>query len=204
MHGRPEIDRVLLRNMLLESLRPDSVHWGHKLVEAKRSAAQRYNLEFNCGSAEGFDLVVGADGTWSKVRPLVTDQTPIFSGITGIDVKISNPDARSPELVQRVGKGMCLTLGKDKGILSQRDGDGAIRTYALMRAPESWHLDCMIDWSQPDAAKLAFVEGYFNDWSSAAKQLIVNSDAAVTPRPIYMLPIGLRWEHVPGCVFHCC
>lgn len=198
MHGRPEIDRVLLRDMLLDSLEPASVIWGHKLVNAEKNAAKQYELHFGSGSRECFDLVIGADGAWSKVRPLITSQKPVFSGITGIDIKISDPDVRHPDLSRRVGRGMCLTLGENKGVLAQRDGNGDIRIYALMRAAENWHEHCRIDWTQHDAAKRAFVEGVLADWSVQAKDLILRSDSEVIPRPIYMLPIGLNWSHKTG------
>jgi len=199
MHGRPEIDRVLLRNMLLDSLERDSVQWGHKLIRVERHADdESHELIFDKHDTEKFDLVVGADGTWSRVRPLVTDAVPAFSGITGIDVHITNPEVRRPKLAERVGKGMCLTLGPDKGILCQRNGDGAIRVYALMRDAASWHKDCGIDWNDAEAAKSTFASRYFGNWSQTAKNLIVESDSDVVPRPIYMLPIGLRWQHRPG------
>lgn len=124
MHGRPEVDRVLLRHMLLDSLEEGSIHWGYKLKEVVPVEGNKYDLVFENGREEGFDLVIGADGAWSKVRKLVSDQLPIFSGITGIDVSISDSKRREPELAKRVGEGMCLTLGSNRSILSQMNGDG--------------------------------------------------------------------------------
>jgi hypothetical protein len=42
-------------------------------VEADAKAKGKYNLHFTDDSVEtGVDLIVGADGAWLKVRPLVT------------------------------------------------------------------------------------------------------------------------------------
>lgn len=126
MHGRPEVDRVLLRGMLLDSLEVGSMHWGHKLKQVEPVEGGKFDLVFEDSRESGFDLIVGADGAWSKVRKVVSDQMPIFSGITGIDVQISDAKRREPELAERVGEGMCLTLGPNRSILSQMNGDGYV------------------------------------------------------------------------------
>lgn len=198
--NRPEIDRVLLRAMLLDSLEEGSVRWGRKLlrVDAKEDD-ETYDLHFADGQVEeGFDIVVGADGAWSKVRPLVSDAVPFYSGISGLDVKISNANERHPELGQRVGGGMCLTLGSNKGILAQRNGDGAIRVYAFMRAAETWDKESGVDFAQIDSAKRQVVDMHFGDWDQGAKDMVLKSDPELVVRHMYMLPIGLRWKARPG------
>lgn len=198
MKGRPEIDRVQLRNMLLDSLDPASVMWGRKLVRVEPTEDGKYDLHFANSVDTGFDLVVGADGAWSRVRPLVTEARPFYSGITGLDVRISDADKREPALSERVGGGMCLTLGENKGVLAQRNGDGTIRVYAFMRNTETWQKDCGIDFTQIQGCKEAVVDRYFGDWDQGAKDLVLKSDPEVLVRPMWMLPIGLSWEARPG------
>ncbi|KAJ5526252.1 hypothetical protein N7494_012902 [Penicillium frequentans] len=77
--GRPEIDRAALRTILLDSLPSDMIRWGCHL----RAIDENHNLVFDHGVETGFDLVVGADGAWSKVRKLLSDQKPVYSGIGG-------------------------------------------------------------------------------------------------------------------------
>lgn len=108
MNNRPEIDRVLLRSMLLDSLVCESVRWGMKLskVEPHQPDDHTYDLHFTNGHIEkGFDIVVGADGAWSKVRQLVSDARPFYSGISGLDVKLSNVNEHHPDLGKRTGGG---------------------------------------------------------------------------------------------------
>ena len=198
MKGRPEIDRVLLREMLLDSLTPESVVWGRKLVRVEPTGDDKYDLHFTDGVESAFDLVVGADGAWSKVRPLVSDAMPYYSGVAGLDVKISDADIREPTLGKRVGGGMCLTLGENKGLLAQRNGDGCVRLYAFLRAPQGWVKDCGIDWTQPEQAKKEMIDRYYGDWDQEAKDLVLKSDPGVIVRSMYMLPIGLKWEPRAG------
>ena len=85
---RPEIDRSALRDILLDSIEPSSIHWNKKIVSVvpSQSSKDMYDIHFTNGVEQGFDLVVGADGAWSKVRPLLTDQQPFYSGITVIEL----------------------------------------------------------------------------------------------------------------------
>lgn len=218
MHGRPEVDRVVLRAMLLESLEEGAVVWGRKLQFVEPQDDRTYDLVFEEERVAEFDLVVGADGAWSKVRKVVSDQMPFFSGITGLDVKISDSRQREPKLAERVGEGMCLTLGPKRGILSQMNGDGyvcsdisddrrrrgktddfsTIRTYAFFRASEDWHETCGIDWSQPLQAKKAHLISNYAGWSKESRDMLLESDDKFAVRPMYMLPVGYTLPHRPG------
>jgi len=99
------------------------------------------------------DLVVGADGAWSRVRPLVTDENPFYPGITLIELWSLNVEEKNSWLSKYVGKGSCVMFDEGRGVLSQRNGEnnGSIRVYAVLRKPETWADDCGIDWSGPNA-----------------------------------------------------
>lgn len=68
----PEIDRVILRQILLDSIPKDNIRWGHPLNCTTLGEDGHRHLQFLDGTtASGFKLVIGADGAWSKVRPSV-------------------------------------------------------------------------------------------------------------------------------------
>lgn len=76
----PEIDRLQLRQILLDSLPSHRIYWGKTLRAIERAThpggmgAKDIVLHFADGSTEtGFRMVVGADGAWSKVRQLVSE-----------------------------------------------------------------------------------------------------------------------------------
>jgi 2-polyprenyl-6-methoxyphenol hydroxylase-like FAD-dependent oxidoreductase len=67
-----EIDRSELRQILLDAIPKDKVKWGHTLTNATVDENNRPILQFVNGVVlSGFKLLVGADGAWSKVRPMV-------------------------------------------------------------------------------------------------------------------------------------
>lgn len=201
--GRPEIDRLELRLMLLCSLRPEAVRWGHKLLQvephAPNSVAKRetYTLHFNVSGElhqEGpFDIVIGADGAHSKVRPLLTDQQPFYCDITSIRSIALNVDEKKKWLANYVGPGSCYMFDEGRSIVAQRNGDGSIRVYACLRQPKEWLHTCGIDWTIPNEARKQLVDQYFSDCAVEIKRIILDADDELGYRYMEMLPIGLSW-----------
>jgi len=198
---RPEIDREDLRNILLDSLLPGTIKWGKKLnrVEPDPKAKDKHILFFDDVTVEmGVDLVVGADGAWSKVRPLLTDEKPYYSGISAIELWSLDVEKKNPWLSEYVGKGNCFMFDEGRALLSQRNGNGSVRAYASVRKPETWVEDCGIDWTDHAAARQAIVTNHFNDCGEDIKKIILESDDELIPRKLYMLPVGIKWDSKPG------
>src|SRR6202020_778100 len=65
--GRPEVHRGDLRRILLDSLPVGMVRWGHKLTAVSSLGCGRHLLTFTDGSTVTTDLLVGAEGAWSRV-----------------------------------------------------------------------------------------------------------------------------------------
>lgn len=198
---RPEIDRAKLRDILLDSIHPDSILWNKKLlhVEPTKTSDITYNLHFADGVESGFDLVVGADGAWSKVRPLLTDQLPFYSGITMIELRAMEVSAKKEWLAKFTGQGTCFMFDQGRALVCQRNGSDSIRVYAGVRQPETWVKDCGIDWEQRHQAQKIFTERYFGDCHDDLKRVIaVEASDGLIPKPLYMLPVGLKWSPRPG------
>lgn len=70
--NRPEIDRRALRRLLLDSVPQEKVKWNARVESLRRDADGSMAVQLTNGDTEsGFKLVVGADGAWSKARPIV-------------------------------------------------------------------------------------------------------------------------------------
>ena len=67
---RPEIERGPLRDLLLDSLEPDTVHWDCKLESAELQGEQVL-LRFASGRSALADIAVGCDGANSRFREQV-------------------------------------------------------------------------------------------------------------------------------------
>lgn len=195
---RPEIDRSQLRDILLDSVDPGSLRWGKKLlrVEAKNS---KYDLHLADGVEEGFDLVVGADGAWSKVRPLVTDQMPEYAGVTAVELKAQRVSTKKQWLSKYVGSGSLFMMDEGRLIVAQQNGNDKIRVYAGVRQPVTWAKECGIDWERHDTARKELADRYFGDCHQDLKRIISDETPdGLICRPLWMLPVGFKWDHRPG------
>jgi 2-polyprenyl-6-methoxyphenol hydroxylase-like FAD-dependent oxidoreductase len=193
--NRPEVDRGQLRQMLLESLPSSTIRWSHSLSAVEPQDDGTVDLLFQHGARENFDLVVGADGTWSRVRPALSDTKPAYSGITMYELGISDADVQHPKLAQVVGRGLMFALGDSKAIGGHRDANAHLGIYAGMRVEENAVRNLTPETRQQLKPMLL---AEFSDWAPDLYTLIVDAAETVEPRPIYVLPVGHRWEHRPG------
>ncbi|KAI9640600.1 hypothetical protein NHQ30_010899 [Ciborinia camelliae] len=196
----PEIDRARLRNILVDSVDPQSIQWNSKIarVEPNKVNTAQFDLHFADHIAEGFDLVVGADGAWSKVRPLVSTQLPEYSGVVMIEMMALNVSEKKQWLSAYVGNGTFFMFDEGRSLICQRNGYDGIRVYAGLRQPKSWIKDCGIDWDDPIEARKQLTEQYFRDVHDDLKRLISEASDSFLVRPLYMLPVGFQWPSRPG------
>jgi 2-polyprenyl-6-methoxyphenol hydroxylase-like FAD-dependent oxidoreductase len=201
----PEIDRAELRSLLYKSLRKDTIFWGKKAARIERvgdGAAARTTVHFADGSSEaGFDLVVGADGAWSKVRPHLSSTVPFFSGIAGHSFVVPNAAVTAPDTYALVNRGNVFSWSDGRCISLQQLGNGNIQVAAfqVMSGPD-WRNTCGYD--VEDAAQVkASVERDFAGWHERLLRPIQTAavdDAQSRVLDLYMLPLGHRWTHKPG------
>jgi len=193
--GRPEIDRGLLCEMLLNALNSKDIHYGHKLVRAVPLANGQHTLYFENGHTDTVDLVVGADGAFSRIRPLLTDCAAEYTGISMIELTIDA--ALHPDLAAFNARGKMFGLGDCKAIMGQLNGDGKIKVYLCFRSEREWLDHCGIPFHEPEQAKRQLLE-LFADWDDSLKNYIRYAEEALLPRRIYKLPVGLTWASKPG------
>lgn len=194
--NRPEVDRSALREILLASLPDNTVQWGHDLREVRINADGTYALIFATQTVEPFDLIVGADGAWSRIRPLVSHYKPQYSGLTFIEFGIDDIDASHPDLAKLVGGGKIDVEGDGKGLIVQRNANSHCRGYAIFRVPADW-ADKTFDFSSPARARARLADEY-TGWAPELVNLILASNDHIVPRLIYALPVGHQWPNRSG------
>ncbi|MEV6826462.1 NAD(P)/FAD-dependent oxidoreductase [Amycolatopsis sp. NPDC051102] len=195
--GRPEILRADLRRILLDALPAGTVHWGHKATGARTLADGRHEVTFADGSTVVTDLLVGADGAWSKVRPLLTDVTPEYVGEAFVETYLFDADTRHPATAAAVGGGSMAANGgtPDEAINAHRESGDTLHAYVVLTRPLDWF--AAIDFTDP-AAAAARIAAEFDGWAPELTALITEADTAPVLRPHHTLPVGLRWDRVPG------
>ncbi len=193
--GRPEVPRGDLRRILLDSLPAGTIRWDHKLTEASPLGGGRHGLTFADGSTATTSLLVGAEGAWSRVRPLLSGAKPAYVGTSFIETYRFDGEGRYKADAEVVGGVTLMAIAPGKGIIGHREADGALRTYVALSKPEEWIAG--IDFSDA-ASALAQIAAEFDGWAPALTALITGSEIDPVPRPIHALPIDHRWDRVPG------
>ncbi len=192
---RPEVDRGELRAMLIDSLPDDVIQWGHKVTCLTPAGNGRHEVAFASGVTSTFDLLVGADGAWSKVRPLLSDAKPAYSGTCFIEIALAAGDVRHAASVAAIGTGTLMAAAPGKGIIAHRSADGSVAGYVALNEPEEWVRSIAFSDAR---AGLAFIAEQFADWAPHLTSFITGSIADPMLRPIYALPVGHEWPRQAG------
>ncbi|KAF2204692.1 FAD/NAD(P)-binding domain-containing protein [Delitschia confertaspora ATCC 74209] len=213
LRKRPEISRHALIKLLLFHLPGDQIKWNHKLRTATSSNTSNYTeieLDFGPDGKFPFDLVIGADGAWSRVRELLTDVKPHYSGTQSITLTIRGITKKYPHLADMVGSGSFSALGDRHGVMSQRSGQDSVRIYIFLTTRNE---DFPTSSGLVNQTAVAVKDHVLGDtallgtWGPAIKELVSvacdeeTSDKSVTAtdiRPLYMLPVGHTWNHKKG------
>lgn len=193
--GRPEVQRAELRRMLVDSLPGGTVRWGHKVSGARVLGEGRYEVTFDGGGTVVTSLLIGADGAWSRVRPLLTDATPEYAGTSFVETHLFDADTRHQAAAKAVGGGSLIAPSPEREIHAHRESGDTLHAYVLLTESLDWF--AAIDFTDPVAAT-ARIAREFDGWAPELTALITDADTAPVHRPHYTLPSGHRWERVPG------
>ncbi|KAL5341453.1 hypothetical protein BJX70DRAFT_406036 [Aspergillus crustosus] len=231
---RPEISRDALTRLLAEGLPGGCIVWDRKLRSAEVSSSSSLSeetekekekekdkveieLDFGPHGKETCDLVIGADGAWSRVRDLLTDTKPHYAGTQSITATITDITSRYPHLAEFVGQGSFSALGMRHGVMSQRGPRDSARIYVFLSLPDEHFASSSsssVDRADTAAAaitkeRLLTDESLLGQWGARVKELvsvaideeISNANNDINPadsneipiRPLYTLPIGTSW-----------
>ncbi|MBU3062408.1 FAD-dependent monooxygenase [Nocardia sp. NEAU-G5] len=195
LSGRPEVLRGELRQILLDALPGGTIRWGHKVTAVRPLGDGRHELTFAHGSTVTTDLLIGADGAWSKIRPLLSHARPEYIGTTFIETYLHDAEERHAATAAMVGEGAMYAVAPGKGITAHRESGGVLHTYVQLNRSAEWI--AAIDFTDA-AAATARVAAEFDDWAPELTALITDRESAPVPRMIHTLPDGHRWDRVPG------
>jgi 2-polyprenyl-6-methoxyphenol hydroxylase-like FAD-dependent oxidoreductase len=91
--GRLEISRNVLTDLLLSRVPTERIQWNTKVATVLPATGSEKGLvEFIKGDSirsEAFDLIVGADGAWSRARASIQGAArPVYSGVIRITLDV--------------------------------------------------------------------------------------------------------------------
>ncbi|KAM0425269.1 hypothetical protein ACHAPT_009587 [Fusarium lateritium] len=194
---RPEIDRSKLRELLSHSLPDGVIKWGHHLKKVEGRT-----LIFDHTTLDGFDVIVGADGAWSKVRKEIDlNLLPEYSGMGMQELEVTDVENRAPDLYKLVNRGSVFASSEGNRMSIQQMGDGSLSVYcAYVNKEADWMKPekCGYDTGNIEEVAPALLNTLYKDWDPRLRQAIEMADGRCTPRSLYMLPVGRKWTHKPS------
>ena len=193
--GRPEALRGDLRRILLESLPDGTIQWDRKLAGVRALGGGRHELTFARGPSVASDLLVGADGAWSRVRPLLSDAQPAYVGVSFVETYLRDVDQRHPATAEAAGGGALFALAPGRAIFAHREAGGVLHAYIALKRSADWFAS--IDFGDAAAATVR-IAAEFLGWAPALTALILESDTPPVLRMLHSLPTGHRWARTPG------
>lgn len=195
---RPEIDRGPLRDILLDSLQPGTVVWNSHIV-ALTHKGEGWALQFNNGETATADIVIGADGANSKIRPFVTPLKPVYSGLTCIEANVYDAQRTAPVVYELLKGGKIFAMGDERSLIVSSKGDGNMAFYIGFKTGESWLQENGngVDWKNNSQA-LNWFKKELPQWGSIWHELFSNDKTSFILRPQYYMPLDQSWEVQPN------
>jgi 2-polyprenyl-6-methoxyphenol hydroxylase-like FAD-dependent oxidoreductase len=195
-HFRPEIDRGILRKILLESLKPETIVWDSHFLSMEPQN-EGWLLHFKNSESVYADLVIGSDGANSKIRPYITDIKAFYSGITMLEGNIYDSKKSAPVMHSLLNGGKIMAFGNEKNILMGQKAGGVLGFYASFKTPESWTTNSQLDFND-NSQVLEWFKTQYPEWSPIWYELFENVSSGFIPRPINCMPLDQNWTTLPN------
>lgn len=188
---RPEIDRAPLRNILLNSLKTNTVVWDSHFISMEKQN-NGWRLHFKNGTSAYADFVIAADGANSKLRKYISDIKPFYSGITLIEGNIYNAKKYIPKLLAFAKGGKVMAFSNEQFIGYGSKEDGSVMFVVNFKTPENWVEQSCINFNNKGQV-FEWFKKEFAGWSDDWHEFFTNDAVHFIPRPQYYFPFNQNW-----------
>ncbi len=188
---RPEIERGPLRDLLFDSLQPDTVQWDCKLESAEMQNGQVL-LHFASGKTALADIAIGSDGANSRLRALATPIRPEYVGVSLVEGFVPAAKQATPQLWNLLGGSALIALGGQRTIGMGTKPDGSVLFYAGLRTDDDTARQSLEEANSPDR-RVAWFHAHFEGWSDLWDPLFREAVSMVW-RPLLVCPSNQHWE----------
>jgi 2-polyprenyl-6-methoxyphenol hydroxylase-like FAD-dependent oxidoreductase len=188
---RPEIERGPLRDLLLDSLQPDTVQWDCRL-ESSQVLGEQILLLFANGQTSVVDIAIGSDGANSRMREVVTPIRPQYVGVSLVEALVPAAKHAIPELWDLLGGSALIALGGERTIGMGTKPDGSVLLYAGLKTDDPAARQSLEEATGPDQ-RVSWFHANFKGWSDLWEPLFREAVSMVW-RPLLVCPTDQRWK----------
>lgn len=190
-YDNPEINRNVLRTMLLDSLTEGTVVWDRKCTGLETRGG-KWLLHFDNGMEATADFVIGANGGMSGIRSYVTDTEVEETGTLIIQGDVPDPEIRCADFFQWCD-GKRLMAAYEGNLLVVNPHNNGILTYGVIfKKPDQWAGDRGSEFQNTDDIR-AFLLDRLAGWNHRYKELF-RSTSSFWSLPTRKFPVDQPWK----------
>lgn len=190
-YDNPEINRNILRKMLLDSLPDNTVIWDRKCTEPEISDG-KWLLHFENGASASADLIIMANGGMSKLRSYVTDTEAENTGTMIIQGDIPQPEIQYSEFYEFCNGKRLMAAHKGNLIVVNPCNNGTMTYGVIFKSPENPN-DLHVPESRDTDLVRDFLLNRFTDWDDRFKVLL-HSTSNFQCLPTRKFPLDQPWK----------
>lgn len=190
-YDNPEINRNVLRKILLESLTDNTVVWDRRCIGMEPKDG-KWLLHFENKQDAIADLVIGANGGMSRVRDYVTDAQVEETGTFIIQGDITQPKIKCPDFYRLCDGNRLMAAYEGNLLVANPCNNGALTYGVIFRKPSEWSDDNSLDFTNTKSVR-TFLFTRFSDWESRYHQLFMATSFFVG-LPTRKLPLDKPWK----------
>lgn len=187
----PEISRNVLRKMLLDTLKSDTVIWDRKLTGLEEQNG-KWILDFGNKPSATADFVIIANGGMSRARNFVSDVEVEETGTFIIQGDIHQPETNCPDFFKLCNGNRLMTAHQGNLLVANPFNNGALSYGIIFKKPDEWNNGKELDFQNTESVA-EFLLNRLSIWSNEYKELI-RSTTFFVGLPIRIFPLDKPWK----------
>lgn len=190
-HDNPEINRNALRTLLLGSLRTGTVIWDRKF-SFMSSDHDRWILHFENGATADADMVIGANGGMSRVRPYVTDAGAEETGTFIVQGDVVAPETTSPAFYSLCDAHRLMAAHQGDLLVANPFNNGMLTYGVIFKTPGPWAGGRGPDFKDTGAV-ISYLSQRFAGWHEMYHELF-RATSSFAGLPARKVPLDRPWK----------
>jgi len=130
----------------------------------------------------------------------ITQAVPAYTGRSYLETRINRDNPAYAAVAEKAGAGTTISIGSQKVVITQRQGDGSYRTYFGFAVPADFFgAGGGVNLADIEATRrLLLSDQFYGGWADEYEELIRHS-TDLRAWPLHSLSAGdMGWKSVPG------
>lgn len=191
-YDNPEINRNDLRQLLLDSLAPNTVIWDRKFTDLEKTD-EKWILHFENNTIASADLVIGANGGMSRARKYITNAEVEYTGTFIIQGEVFQPERQCPDFFQLCDNNILMTANQGINVIANPNNNGALTYNVTFRKSEEWINENKLDFQNTESIT-TFLSDMLADWGECYHQLF-RSTSFFVGLPTRKISVENPWKN---------